>query len=108
MNKISFYFILCIIVRLLLTFAVFYTYNSNLRLPLILYYFVAGIVFMYYFITNSRKIGNFGQKVWWNYLRPIHSILFIATSFFLYHKNKYAFTIPLLDTCIGILSFIYK
>ena len=34
------------------------------------------IGFMYIYLTGSRKTGaeTFGEKIWWNDLRPIHSI----------------------------------
>ena len=34
--------------------------------------------FIYIYLTGSMKTGaeSFGEKIWWNNLRPIHSILF--------------------------------
>ena len=40
---------------------------------------IPAIGFMFIYLTGSRKTGAevFGEKIWWNDLRPIHSILYI-------------------------------
>ena len=39
--------------------------------------------FIYIYLTGSRKTGaeTFGEKIWWNNLRPIHSILYFFYGF---------------------------
>ncbi len=39
---------------------------------------IPAIGFIYIYLTGSRNTGAevFGDKIWWNNLRPIHSILY--------------------------------
>lgn len=66
------------------------------------------IGFAYIFMTGGRKTGGevFGGKIWWNNLRPIHSIFYFAFAYMaIQHKpNSY---IPLLiDVVIGLVAFL--
>ena len=50
------------------------------------------IGFMYIYLTGSRKTGaeTFGEKIWWNDLRPIHSILYFLFAYNAILGNTYA------------------
>lgn len=66
------------------------------------------IGFAIIYITGSRKTGAevFGDKIWWNNLRPIHSLLY---GFFAYNaiiKNNFAWVYLLIDVIIGLISFL--
>ena len=41
------------------------------------------IGFFYLFLTGSRKTGPevFGEKIWWNDLRPIHSLIYFLFAY---------------------------
>ena len=54
------------------------TYNLQLLGYLAL---LPAIGFTYIYLTGSRKVGaeTFGEKIWWNNLRPLHSF-----NYFLY------------------------
>lgn len=106
MIKISLYFGLCILIRLLLTYGVFLNYNNNLRLLFALFYLFSGIGLFYHFITKNRKLGAFSQNIWWDFLRPIHGIIFILSSMLLYYKFKNTYILLLIDTLIGIYFFM--
>ena len=56
------------------------------------------IGFIYIYLTGTRKTGVevFGEKIWWNNLRPIHSIL----------GNKQSWIYLLVDVLIGLTSFL--
>ena len=45
--------------------------------------------FFYLFLTGSRKTGKevFGNKIWWNSLRPIHGTLYALFAYFAIVKN---------------------
>ena len=67
------------------------------------------IGFFYLFLTGSRKTGGevFGDKIWWNNLRPLHGGLY---SLFAYHAitgNQYAWVYLLVDVIIGLVSFLW-
>jgi hypothetical protein len=66
------------------------------------------IGFAYIYIFGKRKTGGetFGQKIWWNNLRPIHSILYFIFTYLALKKSNIAYIPLLLDVIIGLISFI--
>ena len=64
--------------------------------------------FFYLFLTDSRKTGRevFGDKIWWNALRPIHGVLYALFAYFAITKNKYAWRFLAVDVSIGLVSFL--
>tara|TARA_B100000925_G_C21632744_1_gene313749 strand:- start:209 stop:541 length:333 start_codon:yes stop_codon:yes gene_type:complete len=106
MNKISLYFGLCILIRLLLTYGVFLNYNNNFRILFVLFYFISALGLFYHFITKNRKKGAFSQNIWWDFLRPIHGTIFILVAILLYYKYKNTYMLLLIDTLIGIYFFM--
>lgn len=71
--------------------------------------FLPAIGFFYIFFSNSRQTGNevFGDKIWWNNLRPIHGSLYAIFGFMALQKNPDAWIILLLDVVIGLSGFLY-
>lgn len=66
------------------------------------------IGFMYIYLSGSRKTGAevFGEKIWWNNLRPIHSILYFLFAYNAIVGNSQSWIYLLLDVLIGLLSFL--
>jgi len=66
------------------------------------------IGFFYIYFTGSRKTGAevFGDKIWWNNLRPIHGTLYALFAFNAINENKNAWIYLLVDVIIGLLSFL--
>jgi hypothetical protein len=66
------------------------------------------IGFMYVYVSGIRNtgLGAFGQKIWWNQLRPIHSILYFLFAYNAIIGNKNAWIYLLVDVLIGLLSFL--
>ncbi len=66
------------------------------------------IGFMYIYLTGSRKTGaeTFGEKIWWNNLRPIHSILYFLFAYNAIIGNKHSWIYLLVDVLIGLMSFL--
>ena len=98
----------CIGIR---TAFVFLTKNVSLKTLQILGYLalLPAFGFAYIFLTNSRKIGGeiFGEKIWWNFLRPIHALLYAMFAYLAITKNKNAWKILALDVGIGFISFLF-
>jgi hypothetical protein len=69
---------------------------------------IPAIGFTYIFLTGSRPTGGetFGQKIWWNNLRPVHAMLYIIFAYKAINKNADAWKILLLDVAIGLVSFL--
>ena len=64
--------------------------------------------FLYIYLTGSRKTGAevFGDKIWWNNLRPIHSLLYFVFAYNAINGNPTAWIYLLIDVTLGLLSFL--
>ena len=60
--------------------------------------------FLYIFLTGSRKTGLEvgGDKIWWNWLRPIHAILYLLFAYNAIIKNRQSWKYLALDVSIGL------
>lgn len=97
----------CIGSRLLFTYI---AKNINVEyLPYLGYIaLLPAIGMLYIYISGSRDYGvEAGGKIWWNSMRPIHSLLLFLFAYNAIIKNKdVAWKIILLDTIIGLGAFI--
>ena len=66
------------------------------------------IGFIYIYVTDSRKTGaeTFGEKIWWNDLRPVHALMYGLFAFNAINKNPNAWIYLLIDVLIGLFSFL--
>jgi hypothetical protein len=64
--------------------------------------------FIYIFATDSRKTGmeTFGEKIWWNDLRPLHAVLYGLFSYNAILGNRNAWIYLLIDVVFGLFSFL--
>jgi hypothetical protein len=68
---------------------------------------IPAVGFIYIYLTGSRKTGAevFGEKIWWNDLRPVHSILYFAFAYNAIIGNSQSWIYLLVDVLIGLMSF---
>lgn len=66
------------------------------------------IGFLYIYFTGARQTGAevFGEKIWWNNLRPIHSVLYFVFAYNAINGNKMAWIYLLIDVILGLISFL--
>jgi hypothetical protein len=66
------------------------------------------IGFIYIYLTGSRKTGGevFGEKIWWNDLRPFHSLLYFLFAYNAIIGNNKAWIYLLIDVIFGLSSFL--
>ena len=66
------------------------------------------IGFFYIYFTDSRQTGVevFGSKIWWNDLRPLHSLIYFLFAYNAITGNKNAWLYLLFDVIFGLFSFI--
>ena len=66
------------------------------------------IGFLYIYVTGARKTGGevFGEKIWWNDLRPIHSALYFIFAYNAINGNPMSWVYLLIDVIIGLISFL--
>lgn len=78
-------------------------------LPLLGYLaLLPAIGFIYIYLTGSRKTGGevFGGKIWWNDLRPIHSLIYFLFAYNAIIGNNNAWIYLLVDVIFGLSSFL--
>ena len=78
-------------------------------LPLLGYLaLLPAIGFMYIYLTGSRKTGKevFGEKIWWNDLRPIHSLFYFLFAYNAITGNTKSWMYLLVDVIFGLVSFL--
>lgn len=66
------------------------------------------IGFLYIYFSGARQTGAevFGDKIWWNNLRPIHSALYFTFAYNAINGNPMAWVYLLIDVVIGLISFL--
>ena len=62
--------------------------------------------FAYIYVTGNRKEGGFGQKAWWNDLRPVHSVLYGLFAWNAINKRSYSWIFLFADAIFGLISFL--
>ena len=66
------------------------------------------IGFTYIYLTGTRQTGpeTFGDKIWWNNLRPIHATLYFLFAYNAIIGNKQSWLYLLADVLLGLISFL--
>ncbi len=69
---------------------------------------IPAIGFILIFLTGARESGAevFGEKIWWNNLRPIHSLLYGLFAFNAINQNTNSWVFLLIDVSLGLGSFL--
>jgi hypothetical protein len=110
MNKTQKRFLLFFFVCMLIRLFIFYL-SLRLDEKYILYMglmtLIIGLSFSYAFLTNSRKTGILGDKVWWHSLRCVHAVIYLLYSFNAIVYRKSMSQLLLSDVIIGFISFLY-
>lgn len=107
-QDIVFYFSICIVIRFNIAYAAYVSIkNKTFQYIMIVVLFMISLGFLYQYITKVRHIGAFNQKIWWDFMRPIHFTLYFYASYLLYHNKNYkAFIVLCCDALAGLFSFI--
>jgi hypothetical protein len=112
MKPIQYRFLLflfgCIGTRILLMY-IAKTISLNYLPYLGLITLTIGIGFLFIYFTGIRKTGAevFGDKIWWNSLRPIHGALYILFSINALQKQQKGWIFLLIDVIIGLIAFLF-
>lgn len=107
MNRIRSYFMICIFVRLLICYLAYKTFHRPyLHQFWYIVFFIISMSFLYQFITKYRNKGAFNQDIWWDFLRPFHSILFLISGYLVYIQNDSFIYLLLFDVVIGTIFHI--
>ncbi len=106
-QRIAIFLFGCIGVRSLFVIIAKYI-NTNYLKYLGYLALLPAIGFIYIYLTGSRKTGpeTFGEKIWWNDLRPIHSILYFLFAYNAIIGNTQSWIYLLVDVIFGLVSFL--
>ena len=111
MNKIQKRFLMfligCIGVRFLLAW-IAKTINKK-YLPIMgLLALGPAIGFLYIYFIKPRNTGLEvqGGKIWWNFMRPLHALLYLTFAFLAFNKNDNAWIALLIDVLVGLIAFL--
>jgi hypothetical protein len=111
MNNIQKRFLLflfgCIGTRSLLVY-IAKTTNKTLLMFLGYLALLPAIGFFYLYFSGSRKTGTevFGDKIWWNNLRPVHGLFYTLFAYNAINGNLNAWIYLLVDVIFGLTSFL--
>lgn len=109
LKRLLLFFIGCIGVRL---FFAYLAKTIDLKyLPYLGYLaLLPAFGFLYIFFTGSRQTGPevFGEKIWWNYLRPVHGLLYGLFAYNAIMKNANAWIYLLIDVILGFSFTLHK
>ena len=69
---------------------------------------VISISFFYIYANDLRKTGGevFGDKIWWNHLRPLHGFLYGLFGLLAINSSPYSWVVLLADVSIGLTAFL--
>ena len=69
---------------------------------------VPAIGFFLIYIFDLRKTGAevFGDRIWWNSLRPIHGAMYAGFAYMAFQKNPYAWMVLAADAALGLGAFL--
>ncbi len=67
---------------------------------------VIGWFYIIFIGERERGAEVFGEKIWWKSLRPVHMILWATFAYLAINGYRYAWTVLLADTIIGLVAFL--
>ena len=106
MNRLLLFLLGCIGTRLLLVW-LSYRFPSLLK-PMGVIAIGISVGFMYIWMNDLRKTGPevFGDAIWWNSLRPIHSLLWGLFAVLALSGSSDAWKVLLADVTLGLCAYI--
>lgn len=97
---------LCIPVRLALAY-ISSIVNANLLFWMGIIALIPALGWLSIYFFKLRETGGevFGNKIWWNDLRPIHAINYLFFSYLALHNSPYSSYPLYFDVLLGLISF---
>jgi hypothetical protein len=89
-----------------------FTYVSKTRPDLLPIFgklaLLPAVGFMVIYLFKLRRVGAEvdGEVIWWDHLRPIHSLLWGMFAYLAMHKSTSAWMLLFIDTLIGLCSYL--
>ena len=106
-KRLLLFLIGCIGLRTALVFIAKYG-DKNMVFLLACVALMISLGFFTIYFTGIRKTGaeTFGDKIWWNDLRPVHGFLYLLFALLAFQQKSYAWVVLAFDVIIGLTAFI--
>jgi hypothetical protein len=65
-----------------------------------------GFFTIYLFDLRTTGPEVFGDRIWWNSLRPIHGAMYTGFALLAFQKNPYAWMVLAADAALGLGAFL--
>lgn len=108
-KRITLFLFGCIPVRLLFVYIAYAITDRAAQKAMALVGASIAMGFTIIFLGGFRKTGieTGGAPIWWNWLRPVHAILYGMFAYFAWTgKMSVAWKLLLADVCVGLISFL--
>ena len=108
LKRLLLFLIGCIGIRLLFV-VIAKSISKNIRKICALPALLVAIGFMYIWLFDARKTGPevFGDKIWWNHLRPFHAAMYTTFAIMAFTSNEWAWVPLLIDALVGLGAFTH-
>lgn len=104
-KSILLFLIGCIVIRLLFILAV-KKINTKYLIYLGLFFVSVSISFLILYFSKSRlEAPEGGGKTWWNKLRLVHGLLYLAAGIFAIQGKREAWIPLMIDVILGLIMF---
>ena len=99
----------CLGARSALTYFAYSFENTPIIKIVSLFTFAISVGFITIYAFGLRKTGPevFGDKIWWNDLRPIHALFYFLFSVYAILGKKHAWIWLFIDTLLGASAFAF-
>ncbi len=69
---------------------------------------IPAIGFFVIYVFKLRETGPevFGDKIWWDHLRPIHGTMYLLFAIFALQKKEFAWMFLAADVAFGLIAYI--
>lgn len=106
-KRFALFLFVCIPIRISLAFAAKVASPCFLKFLGFIGFMLSGS-FFYLYLSGKRKTGfeTFGAPIWWNFLRPVHGILYFLFSVSAIQSQSCAYLYLVVDVIVGFVSFI--
>ena len=108
--KLSLIYLFCLIIRTGLIYLAYLSVkatNPNYGIVFSLIYLTLSVGIFYHFVFKPRQKGAFGQEIWWDYLRPVHAVIYLYVSYLIYEKNMAFIPLLVADNLIGLIGHAF-
>lgn len=105
------FLIFCVGARVGFAWIAYIVHDILLRRVFCIILGLIGTSFAFIYLFGLRKTGieTGGQPIWWNHLRPFHSLMYLSAAAVLWRGyNRWAAALLLVDVIVGLVAFAHR